>query len=156
MIRHIPTRSNSLVTFGSLFWIENSNHAFLTGATLFIKSCHTAAAAVSGRSLRHPPRHLNNLQQKFRVNKQELEVMFDVEPSSTETATDAPPPPQCTPPSAEIVALLNTAEVRLSADDGVEGGVAASGEVAAEGGQKVTPWEVEVSWGIGHGAWAHA
>ncbi|CAM9491773.1 unnamed protein product, partial [Hapterophycus canaliculatus] len=80
--------------------------------------------------------------QKFRINKQELEVMFDVEPSES-AATAGAPPPQCAPPSAEAVALLNTASVRVSAEDGAEGGVGASGEAAAEGGQKVTPWEVE-------------
>lgn len=95
------------------------------------------------------------MQQKFRVNKQELEVMFDVEPSSETPAADAPPP-QCAPPPADAVALLNAAEVRLPAGDGdgAEGGAGASGEAAAEGGQKVTPWEVEVSEpGASGGAW---
>ncbi|CAM9346942.1 unnamed protein product, partial [Ectocarpus fasciculatus] len=82
--------------------------------------------------------------QKFRINKQELEVMFDVEPSSSDAPTDdSAAPPQCVPPSAETVALLNAAEARVSADDGVEGGVEEAGKAAAEGGQKVTPWEVE-------------
>lgn len=67
--------------------------------------------------------------------------MFDVEPSSA--ATDAAPP-QCAPPSAEAVALLNAADIRAPAGDGGEGEAGASGEAAAEGGQKVTPWEVEV------------
>ncbi|CBN78295.1 Tryptophan--tRNA ligase [Ectocarpus siliculosus] len=81
--------------------------------------------------------------QKFRVNKQELEVMFDVEPSTDTPTDDTATPPQCVPPSAETVVLLNASEARVSADDGVEGGVEESGKAAAEGGQKVTPWEVE-------------
>eukprot|EP00904_Undaria_pinnatifida_P013005 jgi/Undpi1/8835/HiC_scaffold_25.g11297.m1 len=81
--------------------------------------------------------------QKFRINKQELEVMFDVEPSEAALATPVVPP-QCPPPAADAVAQLNTAEVRVHADDGAEGAVqAGEGEEGGEGGQKVTPWEVE-------------
>eukprot|EP00752_Nemacystus_decipiens_P005636 g5100.t1 len=80
--------------------------------------------------------------QKFRVNKQELEVMFDVEPSSAAPTPDVPPP-QCAPPPAEAVALLNAAEVRVATGDGGEGEGGGSVNAAAEGGQKVTPWEVE-------------
>lgn len=77
--------------------------------------------------------------------------MFDVEPSTSgaSTSSDEASPPQCAPPSAEAVALLNAAEVRVAAEDGADGGggAGASGEAAvtADGGQKVTPWEVEVS-----------
>lgn len=72
--------------------------------------------------------------------------MFDVEPSTDTPTDDSAAPPQCVPPSAETVALLNASEARVSADDGVEGAVEESGKAAAaEGGQKVTPWEVEVS-----------
>lgn len=86
-------------------------------------------------------------QQKFRINKQELEVMFDVEPSEEIAANTGEHPQQCTPPTGDTVSLLNGAEVRVSVDDGVDGvGVEATGEGAArgDGGQKVTPWEVEV------------
>lgn len=69
--------------------------------------------------------------------------MFDVEPSSTAPASDAPPP-QCAPPAAEAVAPLNAAEVRVATGDGGEGEAGGSADAAAEGGQKVTPWEVEV------------
>ncbi len=73
--------------------------------------------------------------------------MFDVEPSTEASAAADAVPPQCAPPPAEAVALLNAAEVRVAADDGADG--VGSGEAAAataaEGGQKVTPWEVEVS-----------
>lgn len=71
--------------------------------------------------------------------------MFDVEPSTDTPTDDTATTPQCVPPSAETVALLNASEARMSADDGVEGGVEEAGRAAAEGGQKVTPWEVEVS-----------
>lgn len=78
--------------------------------------------------------------------------MFDVEPSSTAPTADAPPP-QCAPPPADAVALLNAAEVRVQAGDGDggEGGAGGSVEGGAEGGQKVTPWEVEVSLREGRG-----
>lgn len=70
--------------------------------------------------------------------------MFDVEPSEAALATPVVPP-QCPPPAADAVAQLNTAEVRVHADDGAEGAVqAGEGEEGGEGGQKVTPWEVEV------------
>lgn len=69
--------------------------------------------------------------------------MFDVDPS--EAAVTPGTPQQCPPPAADAVAQLNTAEVRVHADDGADG-VAQTGEGAeeGEGGQKVTPWEVEV------------
>ncbi|CAN0316634.1 unnamed protein product, partial [Laminaria digitata] len=81
-------------------------------------------------------------QQKFRINQQELEVVFDVEPS--EAAATPGTPHQCPPPSADAVAQLNSAEVRVHADDGADG-VEQTGKGAegGEGGQKVTPWEVE-------------
>lgn len=75
--------------------------------------------------------------------------MFDVEPSESAAAATDAVPPQCAPPTAEAIALLNTAEIRVSAEDGTEGGVGSSGEAAGEGGQKVTPWEVEVRRGSG-------
>ncbi|CAM9659199.1 unnamed protein product [Ascophyllum nodosum] len=78
--------------------------------------------------------------QKFRVNKQELEVMFDVEPSSAGTP-GTEDPPQCQPPAAETIAALNAAKIRVSAEEAVEGGNEANG--GSDGSQKVTPWEVE-------------
>lgn len=67
--------------------------------------------------------------------------MFDVEP--LESASDASKPVQCAPPPADTIAVLNTAEVRVSAEEGTDG--AAEGSKGGDGGQKVTPWEVEVS-----------
>ena len=76
--------------------------------------------------------------------------MFDVEPS--EAAATPGMPQQCLPPTADAVGQLNTAEVRVHADDGADG-VAQTGEGAeeGEGGQKVTPWEVEVRAGAMQG-----
>lgn len=84
-------------------------------------------------------------QQKFRANKQELEVMFDVEPVGTLEGTGDPP--HCPPPAAEVIAKLNTAEVRVSVEDGVDGAAGDGGKSngGGDGSQKVTPWEVEVS-----------
>lgn len=84
-------------------------------------------------------------QQKFRANKQELEVMFDVEPVETSGGTGDPP--HCPPPAAEVIAKLNTAEARVSVEDGVDGAAGDGGKAngGGDGSQKVTPWEVEVS-----------
>lgn len=69
--------------------------------------------------------------------------MFDVEPA--EAAATPGTPQQCPPPAADAVAQLNTAEVRVHADDGADGAAqTGEGTEEGEGGQKVTPWEVEV------------
>ncbi|CAM9438621.1 unnamed protein product [Discosporangium mesarthrocarpum] len=83
--------------------------------------------------------------QKFRAQKQELEVMFDVTPLM-DLSTDSSP--SCDPPRGEVIAPLNTGDVRVGAsqDGSGHGKKKESGQVEDSGnagGQKVTPWEVE-------------
>lgn len=49
--------------------------------------------------------------QKFREAKQELEVQFDVEPAEMADGVVSPCP-QCAPPPADAIAVLNSTEVR--------------------------------------------
>lgn len=93
----------------------------------------------------------SSCQQKFRESKQELEVQFDVEPAESTSASESnggsvPPCPQCTPPPADAVALLNSSEVRAVATEASSNGGGTEGTEGGQGGdgQKVTPWEVEV------------
>ena len=110
-----------------------------------MSSCCIVSKLFSAVAIFQPPIPTTSAlapQQKFRVNKQELEVMFDVEPSSAGTP-GTEDPPQCQPPAAETIAALNAAKIRVSAEEAVEGGNEANG--GSDGSQKVTPWEVEVS-----------
>lgn len=93
----------------------------------------------------------SSCQQKFRESKQELEVQFDVKPAESTGVTESnggtvPPCPQCTPPPADAIALLNSSEVRAVASEASSNGGGTEGAEGGDGGdgQKVTPWEVEV------------
>jgi tryptophanyl-tRNA synthetase len=86
--------------------------------------------------------------QKYRANKNELEVYFDIYPTEDGAVVGAGPQ-TCEPPSQAEVASLCSGDVRdmglLVADGPGAGGNGDGGGDAGSGDQVVTPWEVEAA-----------
>jgi len=79
---------------------------------------------------------------KFRSAKKELEVQYTVEEAG-EGSVAAAGANGVALPSAEVIAVLNSDAVRVAASSSEGGENGGGAEGGGEGGQVVTPWEVE-------------
>jgi len=112
------------VTSLSIFYIEGVN--FHASPHNFVQSSGSLGA-------------IKITKEKFRSNKAELEVMFDVFPVSS-CVSDGRKCPTCDPPTSEKIKFLNSNTKRFETEKSNE---SAEGDSKTPQTQKVTPWEVE-------------